>query len=209
MNPYKGGWQQFQALFQQLYSGGRILPLFIKWCYKNGITQMLKGGGVAKHWIWNLEVLGSSLWSGFYIKINLPTFVFLCTKLCTNNVQVVRTTSRLYEQRPRCTNDVHVVRTTSTLYERRPRCTNDVHVVRTTSTLYERRPCCTNDVHVVRTTSMLYERRPRCTNDVHVVRTTTTLQGQRQLCQKFMYDPMKSPEHLSPVCMAPWNFLRL
>ena len=149
-----------------------------------------------KHFPQSVPKVAAKVWSGFYIKINLPTFVFLCTKLC-------------YERRPCVTNDVHVLRTTSMCYERRPCCTNDVHVLRTTSMLYERRPGCTNDVQVVRTTSMLYERRPCCTNDVHVVRTTTTLQGQRQLCQKFMYDPMKSPERLSPVCMAPWNFLRL
>ena len=44
----------------------------------------------------------------------------------------VRTTTTLYEQRPRCTNNVNFeLRTTTTLYEQRPRCTNNVDVVRT------------------------------------------------------------------------------
>ena len=45
------------------------------------------------------------LWSGFYIRINLPTLFFLCTKLCANNVNFVQ-------------NNVHFgQRTTTTLYE--------------------------------------------------------------------------------------------
>ena len=57
------------------------------------------------------------------------------------------------------------------------------------------------------------ERRQLCTKNVNFARTTTTfttstLSQQRQLCQKVMYDPMKCPERLTPVCMAPWNLLR-
>ena len=82
--------------------------------------------------------------------------------------------------------------------------------VQTTSTLCKQRQLCAkNDDHFVQTTTTLQGQRPLCTNNNDFVQTTTTLQGQRQLCQKFMYDPMKSPERLSPVCMAPWNFLRL
>ena len=44
-------------------------------------------------------------------------------------------------------------------------------------------------------------------NDYNFVRKTSTFY-ERQLCQNFMYDPMKCPERLTPVCMAPWNFLQ-
>ena len=53
-----------------------------------------------------------SLPSGFYIKINLPIFSFLCTKLCANNVNFAKTTTTL------CKNNVNFgQRTTTTLYE--------------------------------------------------------------------------------------------
>ena len=60
--------------------------------------------------------------------------------------------------------------------------------MQTTSTLCkERQLCAKNDDNFVQTTTTLYKQRRLC-------------KGQRQLRQKFMYDPMKSPERLSPVC---------
>ena len=87
--------------------------------------------------------------------------------LCTNNVNFVRTTTTLYEQRQHCTNNVNFARTTSTLYEQRQLCMNNVNFARTTSTLYEQRQLCTNNDNFVRTTTTLYEQRQLCTNNVH------------------------------------------
>ena len=62
-------------------------------------------------------------------------FVRIMFTLCTNNVNIVRTTTTLYEQRQLCTNNVNFARTTSTLYEQRR------------TALYEQRQLCTNNVH--------------------------------------------------------------
>ena len=51
------------------------------------------------------------LWSGFYINIKLPTFFFLCTKLCANNVNFVqRRTTTLYEKRQLCKDNDNLIR---------------------------------------------------------------------------------------------------
>ena len=122
-------------------------------------------------------------WSGFYISINLPTFFFLCTKLCADNVNFVqRTTTTLFEQRQLCKDNDNFVRTMFTL------CMNNVNFVRTTSTLQGQWILCTNDVHT------LYEQRQLCKDNDSFVRTMSTLQGQRQLCQNNVHTCPNSAE---------------
>ena len=143
-----------------------------------------------------------------YIKINLPTFVFLRTKLYTNNVNFVQnndhtlqnsvnfvqiTSTTLYEKHQLCTNNVNFVRTTSSLYEQRQLCKDNDNFVRTMFTLR------TNGVNFVRTTSSLYEQRQICTNRVEETRNyrlTCTAFG---YCRLFQYSGLYRSQNCSRI----------
>ena len=99
---------------------------------------------------------GGWIWSGFYININLPTFFFLCTKLCANNANFVqRTTTTLYEECRLCKNNVDFLRRTSTLQGQRQLCKDNVDFARTTSTLQGQGRLCKDNDDFARTTTTL------------------------------------------------------
>ena len=112
--------------------------------------------------------LAVAVWSGFYIKINLPTFFFLCTKHCANNVNFVQNNDHTLQN-----NVKFGQRMMTTLHE------YNVH------TSYEQRQLCRNNINFEgQRQPLLYEQCSHSvrTGNVNLVQTTSTLQGQRQLC---------------------------